>query len=91
MNFDEPFELGKGKSKEACDKKGLGNVYLEYVLKAYEEVKKYKKIPMMWGDVLINHPELLKKLPKDMIFIDWGYDAFYPFEKNRLSAGRHDI
>ena len=82
MNFDEPFELGKGKSKEAVEKEGLGNVYIDFVLKAYEEVKKYNKTPMIWGDVLINHPELLHRLPEEMLFIDWGYDANYPFNRH---------
>ncbi len=79
MNFDEPFELGKGKSKEACEKHGVGNVYIDFVLKAYEVIKKYNKIPLIWGDVLIHHPELLHRLPEDMLFIDWGYDGNYPF------------
>lgn len=82
MNFDEPFELGKGKSKEVCEKEGLGNVYIDYTLKAYEEIKKHGKIPMMWGDVLIHHPDALDRLPDDMLFIDWGYDGNYPFSKN---------
>ncbi|MDD4077106.1 MAG: family 20 glycosylhydrolase [Bacilli bacterium] len=82
MNFDEPFELGKGKSKEACEQYGVGNVYIDYVLKAYCEIKKYDKTPLIWGDVLIKHPELLQRLPQDMIFIDWGYDAGYPFSQN---------
>lgn len=82
MNFDEPFELGKGKSKEACEIEGLGNVYIDFVLKVYEEIKKYGKTPFIWGDVLIKHPDLLHRLPEDMLFIDWGYDANYPFSKN---------
>lgn len=82
MNFDEPFELGKGKSKEVCEQSGIGNVYIDFVLKAYDIIKKYNKIPMIWGDVLINHPELLHRLPQDMYFIDWGYDANYPFSQH---------
>lgn len=82
MNFDEPFELGKGKSKEVVEKEGMGNVYIDFALKAYEEIKKYNKIPMIWGDVLIHHPELLHRLPSEMLFIDWGYDANYPFNKH---------
>lgn len=82
MNFDEPFELGKGKSKEAVEKDGLGNVYIDFALKAIEEIKKYNKTPMIWGDVLIHHPEVLHRLPKDMLFIDWGYDANYPFNRH---------
>ena len=82
MNFDEPFELGKGKSKAECERIGLGNVYIDYALKAYEEIKRYGKTPLIWGDVLIKHPELLHRLPEDMIFVDWGYDAGYPFARN---------
>lgn len=85
MNFDEPFELGKGKSKEVCEEKGLANVYMDYTLQAYDEIKKYNKIPLIWGDVLINHDEeVLARVPKDMIFVDWGYDAEYPFKDHLL-------
>ena len=35
---------------------------------------------MLWGDVLIKHKEALKDVPKDVIFIDWGYDKNYPFQ-----------
>ena len=91
MNFDEPFELGKGKSKEAVEKNGIGNVYIDFALKAYEEIKKYNKIPMIWGDVLINHPDLLHRLPKEMLFIDWGYDANYPFNRHLKQLSDLDI
>lgn len=82
MNFDEPFELGHGKSKALVEEKGIGDVFVDYFLKLYEHVKKYDKIPMIWGDVLIKHPDALKRLPKDVIFIDWGYNVDYPYHKN---------
>ena len=81
MNFDEPFELGLNKNKQRCLELGKGNVYLEFVEKAREIILKYNKIPLIWGDVLLNHDDVLDKVPKDMIFIDWGYDAQYPFDK----------
>ena len=77
---DEPFELGRGKSKERCEKHGLETIYLDYILKLIDHVHQAGKTPMMWGDVLINHPESVKRLPKDLLFIDWGYDRDYPFE-----------
>jgi len=91
MNFDEPFELGKGKSKEYCEKYGLGNCYVDFVLKAYHEIKKYNKQPLIWGDVLLKHPEVLHRLPDDMIFIDWGYDGNYPFSKNLKMISEKNI
>lgn len=91
MNFDEPFELGRGKSKERCQNEGLGNVYMEYTKKAYDEIKKYQKTPLIWGDVLIHHDDVLDQIPSDMIFIDWGYDASYPFSKNLLTLKKANI
>ena len=91
MNFDEPFELGTGKSKEACESKGKGNVYIDYLLKLYETVLEYNKKPLIWGDVLLKHPEVLKRIPKDFYFVDWGYDLDYPFGKNLKLLSEHGI
>lgn len=82
MNFDEPYELGYGKSKAYCEKKGKENVFIEYFEKLADVVRYYGKRPMIWGDVLIKHPEAIKKLPKDVIFIDWGYSLDYPFHQH---------
>ena len=82
MNFDEPFELGKGKSKELVEKEGIGKVYIDYTNKCVEEIEKYQKTPLIWMDVLIKHGELLHLLPKNMIFMDWGYDSTSPFDRN---------
>ena len=82
MNFDEPFELGKDKTKEVCEKYGVEVVYLDFAKKAYEIIKKYNKIPLIFGDVLINHDNVFDQIPKDMIYVDWGYEAEYPFDKN---------
>ena len=91
MNFDEPFELGLNKNKQKCEELGKANVYLEFVEKAYDEIKKYNKIPLIWGDVLINHDDVLEKIPSDMIFVDWGYDAQYPFDKTLKKLKKANI
>ncbi len=79
MNLDEPYELGHGKSKEKALTVGVGQVYLDYLLKLHELVTSWGITPLVWGDVLNHHPETLEKLPKELIFVDWGYDYDYPF------------
>lgn len=79
MNFDEPYELGHGKSKAQCDETSKEEVFIEYLNPLYKVVKDYGKTPLMWGDALIGHPEAVAKLPKDLIFIDWGYTLCYDF------------
>lgn len=87
MNLDEPYELGHGKTKEEAQKIGVGQMYLDYVLKLAAWMKKHQRIPLIWGDVLNHYPETLEKLPKDIIFVDWGYDKDYPFEKTLKRLG----
>ncbi len=82
IDGDEPFELGQGKAKEACERRGKETVYVEFIAKLCAEARRHGKTPMMWGDVLVNHPEAVSKLPQDVIFIDWGYDRGYPFESH---------
>jgi hexosaminidase len=82
VNLDEPFELGKGKSKEVCRQKGEGQVYLDYALKMHEMLAGKNRKMMMWGDIVLRHPELIPKIPKDITLLDWGYESGYPYERH---------
>src|SRR3989339_539688 len=87
INLDEPYELGHGKTEEEAKKIGVGELYLNYVLKLYDFMKDNNKTPLIWGDVLNHYPDALAKLPKDLIFVDWGYDYDYPFHKTLKQLG----
>jgi len=92
LNGDEPFELGSGKSKEACDLTSKGNVYLMHMRPLIEKVCNRGKRPLIWGDVLRNHLETIAALPEAAIVVDWGYDRDYDF--NYLPAklqGNHEF
>ncbi len=91
MNFDEPYELGHGKSWKKVQETSIEEVYIEYFNILADDVRKYNKIPMLWGDVLVKHPEKISKLPKDVIFIDWGYNKDYPFEKHAKILFENDV
>ena len=79
---DETSDLGKGRSKAACEERGVGRVYLEFLLKIHEQVQKHGRTMMFWGDIVNKHPELIKELPKDIIALEWGYNADHPFDEN---------
>src|SRR5512133_498737 len=82
VNLDEPFELGKGKSKKLCREKGEGAVYLDYAMKLHEIVTGKNKKMLMWGDIVLKHPELIASIPKDITLLDWGYESGYPYERH---------
>ncbi len=81
IGCDETVELGCGLSKEQCDKFGKGVVYLEYLKKLNREVNKQGKQAQFWGDIILNHPDLISSLPKNMTAMVWGYESTYPFHE----------
>ncbi len=70
---DETFDLGQGKSKEYVEKVGVGNAYLEFVSKIACYVQAKGKQVMVWGDIVLNHKELIDKMPKGLIMLNWDY------------------
>jgi hexosaminidase len=74
VNCDETFDLGKEASKALVDSIGYAGVYYEHMMKLYDIVKKNGKRMIMWGDIMMQHPELLDKLPKDILVGTWDYD-----------------
>ncbi|MEN6385080.1 MAG: family 20 glycosylhydrolase [Phycisphaerales bacterium] len=81
VGCDEVMELGNGRSKELCSHKDRDEVYVEYLLKIYQEVKKHNSTMMFWADMIQQKPEIMSKLPNDAIALIWGYEAEHPFDK----------
>ncbi len=70
---DEPWELGAGRSKPEADKKGVGRVYLEFMLRLHDLSLVHGKRMNMWGDFVLAHPEILPAIPSDMVILNWDY------------------
>jgi hypothetical protein len=79
VGCDETFDLGQGRSKEACEERGTERVYLDYLLEVYREVTARGHRMQFWGDIIIKDPALIAELPKDSVALEWGYEADHPF------------
>ncbi|MBR7127154.1 MAG: family 20 glycosylhydrolase [Lentisphaeria bacterium] len=79
---DETFDIGKGRSKEACEKIGLNQVYADYFKGIGKIAQKNGKKIFIYSDMVKNDPEFLKVLPEDTILAEWGYGRHYPFKEN---------
>lgn len=89
INCDETFGLGEGKSKSMADSIGVSGIYAYHINRLDKLLKPYGKRIMMWGDIAVNNQDIIKRLPKDLIVLSWGYhaadsfdDAINPFVKS---------
>lgn len=81
IGCDETWDLGRGQSKRLCAAKGRGRVYVEFLKRIHQEVEARGRRAMFWGDIILSYPELIKELPKDIIALNWGYEADHPFRR----------
>ena len=73
IGADETFELGEGQSREAARVKGVGAVYFEHLNRVRDILKPYNRKLMFWGDIALNHPDLIGNIPKEMVVANWDY------------------
>jgi hypothetical protein len=86
---DETWGLGTGPSKELATKVGVGGVYVQHIRRVHDLLAaKYKKRMMMWGDIILTHPDDLDKIPKDTVMLTWGYSAAASFERQIVPFDR---
>jgi hypothetical protein len=85
---DETFDLGRGKNRELAEKAGSERLYMDFLLKIIGAVRRHGKTALFWDDILVDHPEFLREIPKDVVCLTWQYGADVQEEK---IAGIHDI
>lgn len=82
---DETWGLGTGPSKALAAQIGVGGVYARHLRRIHDLLaQKYGKRMMMWGDIILQHPEHLAEIPKDTVMLTWGYSARDSFEHQIL-------
>jgi hexosaminidase len=81
VGCDETFDIGQGRSKADCDRLGVHRVYLNFINEVNKLVQSNHKQMMFWGDVILHQPDLISELPKNIIALQWGYEANHPFDK----------
>ncbi|RDX33335.1 beta-N-acetylhexosaminidase [Bifidobacterium breve] len=83
---DETFDLGKGRSKPLADHIGVAAMYADYVTRLCRHLEARGRRPMMWGDIALEHPEILDRLPETVTLLNWQYDPQVTDEKIRTVA-----
>lgn len=81
IGADETAELGQGKTADEVKQRGLGAVYIDFLTKIHAELAPLNRRLLFWGDMAMNDPALVPKLPKDMIAVAWHYEPEESFSK----------
>ena len=83
IGMDEAYGLGLAETQQYCQTFGEAALLADYITKISGYIKeKYGKRSMFWGDYSVKYPDTLKMLPKDVIFVDWGYEPAHSFDRN---------
>ena len=54
---------------------GKGRVFAEFICKINRLTKRHGKRLMIWADILKHHADAIGPIPKDVIFLNWWYNA----------------
>ncbi len=82
VNCDETQGLGEGPSKPLADKIGVGGVYVRHVNRIHDILRdNWGKRMMMWGDIALQHPDIVEQLARDTILLSWGYGAAESYDR----------
>lgn len=81
VGLDEAFELGKGKNAAYAAQYGGDRLFLDYAKKLHEYLSGRGREMMMWADAAAASPLLRRELPREILLLEWGYEAEHPFEE----------
>ncbi len=71
--LDESFGIGQGRSADAVKKVGIAKVFADWYNRLNQQIRKHGQTMMMYGDIVMNHPEILTMLDKDIVLMSWDY------------------
>jgi len=82
VGCDETVDLGLGRSRELCERRGKGRVYLDFLLEIHKRAQSHGRTMLYWGDIIMQYPELVPHLPRDAVALEWGYEVDHPFDEH---------
>jgi len=76
IGCDETFELGQGVSRAEVERRGRGEVYLEFLNRLLRGLHADGCEVQFWGDIVRQYPELVSSLPREnTLALVWHYEA----------------
>ncbi len=86
VNCDEPFDLGRGQSAKRSPRKTPGRLFFDHIQRLRKLSHAHGKQLMIWADFAHQHPAEMDRLGKDVVLLDWWYEA--KFDADRIKKLR---
>lgn len=75
VNCDEsPLLAGPPGSPRSYFKESL-RLFGEHLVFMHDLLARRGKRMMVWGDMLLHHPQILRHVPRDILIVDWDYGS----------------
>ncbi len=82
MGADEAYTLGEcPRCRAYAAAHSLSALYIDHINAVSQPLIARGIRPIIWGDMLLHHPEALDRLSRKIVIHDWLYDRFYGFGK----------
>ncbi|MBW2425677.1 MAG: family 20 glycosylhydrolase [Deltaproteobacteria bacterium] len=82
-NCDEPYDLGRGRSAARAERRGRGGLFAEHVEKLRRMALRHDKRLMIWADFAYQNSEHIDSLGRDVVLLDWWYEAEFDADRIR--------
>jgi hexosaminidase len=78
LGADEAYTLGEcPRCKAYAAERSLSELYIEHMNAMSQPLIDKGVRPVIWGDMLLHHPEALDRLSRKVVIFDWYYDRYY--------------
>ncbi|HLA40342.1 MAG TPA: family 20 glycosylhydrolase, partial [Candidatus Glassbacteria bacterium] len=84
---DESWDVGRGASRSMVRSLGLAGAHAAHYNRVHEIVAAQGKRMLMYGDIILSHPSILAKIPRDILIVDWHYEAARSFPSVKKFRG----
>lgn len=82
-NCDEPFDLGRGQSAKRAPDKTPGRLFADHVSALEGLARRHDKQLMIWADFALKHDDQIDRIGRDVVLMDWWYEARFDFDRIR--------
>ena len=72
---DEAWDLSRGNLAETADSLSASRIYANHINSIHNILSGLGKKTFIWGDIILEHPEILQMISGDIIIDAWTYGA----------------